>query len=420
MNQYQTSAKSARLFNTSTLIASFSVIVEWYDFTLYLFLATLISKVFFGGGEHSLLLTLLGFALSYFLRPLGAMFFGHIGDRYGRKTSLISSMMIMIFAMLVTAMLPTYSQIGIASGVLMILLRFFMAFSIGGEYTSIITYLLENAPKNKRSFMASLAPGFSEIGALLAVFTSALTHLLDPEILFSWGWRIPFILGAILAVIVFLMRHKMDESIEFEEAKKTSQILKSPLLHALKHQKSAIIKAFSVSALGSITYYVGIAYIPTFLSNSYPSSISLWLSTIASTSVILVTPIFGLLADKYGRKRILICLAISCAIFPISLFYIMKMGLGLALLGAVILAILAAGVSSVAASTNPAQFHIRNRLSGLSLGGTTATAIFGGLTPLIAQFLIDKTGVLSTPGIMIAIISLAVIPVFFKLKESSD
>src|SRR6185312_5249796 len=135
---------------TSMAIAALSTVVEWYDFTLYLYFATVLSRVFFGGGARSLLATLAGFAIAYGMRPLGAMVFGHIGDRIGRQRTLMLSMMLMTLAMLATALLPDYAAIGPASGVLLLLLRCFMAFSVGGEYTSVVAYLLEGARGTSR------------------------------------------------------------------------------------------------------------------------------------------------------------------------------------------------------------------------------------------------------------------------------
>src|SRR3954469_19663324 len=132
------------------MIAAFSTVVEWYDFTLYLYLATVLSRVFFGGGTASLGITLGGFAVAYLMRPLGAAVFGHVGDRYGRRRMMLLSMALMTAAMLATALLPTYAQIGPLAGWLVLLLRCVMSFSVGGEYTGVVAYLLEGARENRR------------------------------------------------------------------------------------------------------------------------------------------------------------------------------------------------------------------------------------------------------------------------------
>src|SRR3954470_14578445 len=194
----------------SMAVAAFSTIVEWYDFTLYLYFATVLSRVFYGGGSGSLLLTLGGFAIAYLMRPLGALAFSHIGDKYGRRHMLLMSVALMTAAMLATALLPTRAAIGPAAGVLLLLLRCVMGFSVGGEYTGVVAYLLEGASEGKRGLIASSASAASEVGGLLAVGVSALTvAMLDEPSLQSWGWRIPFLVGAALAASVWIARRAM-------------------------------------------------------------------------------------------------------------------------------------------------------------------------------------------------------------------
>src|SRR5690349_12434333 len=156
-------------------VAAFSTIVEWYDFTLYLYFATVLSRVFYGGGAGSLLLTLGGFAIAYLMRPLGAVFFSHIGDKRGRRHMMLLSVALMTGAMLVTALLPTRAAVGPAAGWLLLILRCVMGFSVGGEYTGVVAYLLEGAPVRRRGLITSSASAASEVGGLLAVGVSALT-----------------------------------------------------------------------------------------------------------------------------------------------------------------------------------------------------------------------------------------------------
>jgi MHS family proline/betaine transporter-like MFS transporter len=404
-------------------IAAFSTIVEWYDFTLYLYFATVLSRVFFGGGTVSLLTTLAGFAVAYLMRPLGAVYFGHIGDRIGRRHMLLLSVALMTAAMLATAALPTYSQIGAAAGWLLFLLRCVMGFSVGGEYTGVVAYLLEGAPIHRRGLIASLASAASEIGALLAVGISALTVALTDEAgLQSWGWRIPFLFGAALAGTVWIARSTMEESPEFHRQKAAGTVPENPLLHCLGNHRAAVGRAFAISALGSITYYVGITYVPAFLTTAgaLTESESLWLSTAAAVVVILVTPFVGLLSDRIGRKPVLAALALGNAIFPIAMFGLMASGSPLqAMSGAFVLAALAGGVSAVGAVATAEQFPGEGRVTGLALGATGATAIFGGVTPFVAQLLVERTGLAVAPGAMIAVVGLSVLPLFLALKETA-
>jgi MHS family proline/betaine transporter-like MFS transporter len=403
-------------------IAAFSTVVEWYDFTLYLYFSTVLARVFYGGGDASLTTTLAGFAASYALRPVGAIVFGHIGDRYGRRRMMLLSMAMMSAAMLAIGCLPTTAQIGPTAGLLLLLLRCVMAFSVGGEYTGVVAYLLEGSPRNRRGLITSSASASSEIGGLLAVGVSALTaSAMSLASLDEWGWRIPFLFGAALAAAVLLARSLMEESPDFERQRVDGTVPRHPLFHSLSHHRTAILRGFSISALGSITYYVGIAYVPAFLTSTGAMSEqdSLWLSTLAAIVVILVTPLTGLLADRSGRRPVLVGLALLSIVLPTAMF--MAMGSGSAsqaLLGAVVLAGLGGAVSAVGAVTTAEQFPGEGRLTGLALGATTATAIFGGITPWLAQVLIDRTGWPLIPGAMIAVVALCVLPVLLAMPET--
>lgn len=406
----------------SMIVAALSTVVEWYDFTLYLYFATVLSRVFFGGGANSLLATLGGFAISYAMRPLGAIVFGQIGDRIGRRRTLLLSMMLMTLAMLVTALLPDYAAIGPAAGVLLIVLRCFMAFSVGGEYTGVVAYLLEGARADRRGLITSSASAASEIGALLAVALSAMTvAALSTAHLDAWGWRIPFFVGAALAGSVWFARTTMQESPDFLRQVRERSVPDSPLREILVHHKPALLRTFAISALGSITYYVGITYVPAFLHSSghLAEAHSLWISTVAAVVVIVVTPLAGALSDRVGRKPVLIWLAVANVLLPLALFGFMSGGRDLTIaVGAIVLACLAGGVSAVGAPATAEQFPGEGRLTGLALGVTVATALFGGLTPFLAEFLIRQTGWTAVPGAMIAVVALLVLPAFMTMPET--
>jgi MHS family proline/betaine transporter-like MFS transporter len=404
----------------SLAVAAFSTIVEWYDFTLYLYFATVLARVFYGAGSGSLLLTLGGFAIAYLMRPLGAVFFSHIGDKHGRRRMLLLSVALMTAAMLATALLPTRAAAGPAAGWLLLLLRCVMGFSVGGEYTGVVAYLLEGAPERRRGLLTSSASAASEVGALLAVGVSALTvSLVGASDLERWGWRIPFFVGAALAGSVGIARSTMHESPEFKRQRDEGTVPDVPLRHALANHRAGIARGFAISALGSITYYVGITYVPAFLTSaaSLSEAQALWLSTIAAVAVILVTPLIGLLSDRIGRKPVLVALCLGSAALPIAMFSLMAGRAPLA--GAVVLALLAGAVSAVGAVATAEQFPGEGRITGLALGATMATAIFGGLTPLAAQWLVERTGWPSAPGIMIAVVAVGVLPVLLGLRETA-
>ena len=416
-------APPVRASRSSAAIAAFSTVVEWYDFTLYLYFSTILSRVFFGPGKDSLLATLAGFAIAYLMRPFGAMVFGHIGDRYGRRPMMLASVTLMTVAMLVIACLPTRAQIGPTAGVLLILLRCVMGFAVGGEYTGVVAYLLESAPPGRRGLITSFAAASSEVGGLLAVGVSALTVLaMSAAELDHWGWRIPFFIGAALAGSIGLARSAMHESPEYEQLRQGSEVLANPLADTIRHHRVGIFRGFAISALGSITYYVGITYVPAFLTSTgaFAERGALGLSTVAAVMVIAVTPLVGAASDHWGRRPVLVALCVASVVLPMTMFSLMAGGsVARALIGAVVLAGVAGGVSAVGAVTTAEQFGGANRLSGLALGATSATAIFGGLTPYVAQLLVDRTGWPTAPGIMIAVVAIVVLPVLLRMPETA-
>jgi MHS family proline/betaine transporter-like MFS transporter len=406
----------------SMVVAGLSTVVEWYDFTLYLYFSTVLARVFFGTGPQSMTETLGGFAIAYLMRPVGALVFGHFGDRLGRRVTMLGSMALMTAAMLATAMLPTYAQIGPLAGVLLITLRCLMSFSVGGEYTGVVAYLMEGAKDSRRGLITSCASAASEVGALLAAGAAALIVWAMPEdALISWGWRLPFLFGAALAGVVLITRATLEETPEFLRQRDAGTVPESPIRQTLTRHRSAIARSFAISALGSITYYVGITYVPAFLdaTATMPETRALSISVLAALTVILVTPVMGLASDRYGRRPMLLGLAVFGLLLPTAMFTLMAGGGTAVLVGAVVLAALGGAVSAVGAVTTAEQFPGEGRLSGLALGATTATAIFGGLTPLVAHLLVTNSGWAAAPGAMIACVSFCVIIVFWRMPETA-
>jgi len=214
----------------------------------------------------------------------------------------------------------------------------------------------------------------------------------------------------------------MHESPEFQRQQDEGTVPLKPLAYALRNHRPGIARGFSISALGSITYYVGITYVPSFLTSAgaFGESDALWLSTIAAVAVILVTPLVGWWSDRAGRRGVLLLLCAGSAMLPMTMFALMASGsTARALLGAVILAAVAGGVSAVGAVATAEQFRGEARVTGLALGATMATAIFGGLTPWAAELLVERTGWTMAPGAMIALVALCVLPVFWAMRETA-
>lgn len=407
----------------SMIVAAAGTIIEWYDFSLYIYVAPVLTRVFFGGDEHSLILTLGVFAAGFLFRPIGAVVFGHLGDRVGRKNTLIVSAGLMAIAMWGVAALPSASSIGMAAGVGLFLFRCLAGFSVGAEYTGILVFLLESAPARRRGFVASWAAANSEVGALLAVGVAAVVSAnLSTAQLDSWGWRLAFVVGGLLAAAMIPLRGMLKETAVFRRCQDTGAVVKSPVLEVLRRQPRSVLLAFVISTVGSVSYFLNIGYVPTFLGNTarMGETSSLLLGTIAAAVVIIVTPMIGYLSDRFGRRRTILVNTAVLVLTTVPLFGLMLTGSTLVtLLGTVLLAVPAASWSAVAAAAVPEQFAAVGRFSGVALGYNLATTLFGGLSPLIATLLLQATGFALAPAGYSALVALAVLPLLFMMRETA-
>ncbi|WP_231443609.1 MFS transporter [Brevibacterium zhoupengii] len=421
----------------SMMVAAFGTIVEWYDFSIFFYVATILTKEFFGDRPDSLLLTLGVGAAGFLFRPLGAMVFGHLGDRVGRKSALVVSAVLMAVAMLGIAIMPGYDTIGIWAGVGMVFFRCLSGFSVGAEYTGIMVFLMESAGSKRRGLAASWAAANSEVGALLAVGSGALlASTLSAEAMSSWGWRVLFILGALLAALMIPLRRMMEETDTFKRlqaAEKTKQAQtaksdkpvasrgRSPLLIAFLQQPRAILVAFLISSIGSVSYFLNITYVPTYIEevSQVKNSGSLALGTIAAVVAIVITPLFGIASDRFGRKKTLAVLMAVFILTTIPAYALLADGnSGVAIFGVAFLAVPAAGWSAVAAAMVPEQFTGTSRFSGMAIGYNVATVLFGGLSPLIATALMSSTGLTLAPAIYATVIVVvAGIPTLFLARN---
>lgn len=406
-------------------VATFGTVVEWYDFSIFFYVSTSLANTFFGGDEGSLLLTLALGAAGFVFRPVGAMVFGHLGDRIGRKSSLVVSAMLMAVALLGIAVMPGADTIGIWGGVGVLVLRCLAGFAVGAEYTGIMVYLVESARDGRRGLAASWAAANSEVGSLLAVGGGyMMSRLLSQEDLDTWGWRVLFLVGAALAAVMIPLRRLMDETDTFTDIRDTPENTeRSPLVTVLRTHPKAVLVAFLVSAVGSAAYFLNITNVPTYLEQTadVSSSTSLWLGTVAAVTAIVVTPFIGLASDRFGRRPMFILLAVVVLATTIPAYMMLSGGTGTtALLGGAFLAVPAAGWSAVAAAAVPEQFTAVGRFSGMAIGYNTATVLFGGLSPFVATWLMGVTGSVYAPAwYAVAVILLAGVPAMLLFREES-
>ncbi len=406
----------------SMLIAASGTIIEWFDFSLFFYLATALSTTFYPGMDSSLLLVLGTGAVGFVFRPLGAIVFGHIGDTRGRTVALVTSAGLMSVAMLGIALMPGYSVLGIWGGVTVLALRALAGFSVGAEYTGIMVYLMESSRPDRRGLTASWAAANSEIGALLAVGSAAVTTaIVGSQALSEWAWRIPFVIGALLAAIMLPLRRHMVESPVIAQQVHNETDLR-PLVYAMKHQRKPMLVSFLISTVGSATYFLTITYLPTYIETVHDadSQAALNYGVIAAVAAIVVTPLFGLLADLAGPRRIFTGILVAIIMLAVPGYRLLGSSEYFVLGAAVAtLAVPAAAWSATAASAIPEQFSSRGRYSGMAVGYNLATVLFGGLTPPLVAWLIELTGHALTPALYASAITLiAGIPAIILMRET--
>jgi len=385
-------------------------VVEWYDFALYGYLAGVIAPIFFPSENPTagLIATYGIFAAGFMMRPLGAAAFGWFGDRYGRARTMQISVTLMALPTLLLGLLPTYEQIGLLAPVLLIAVRLVQGLSVGGEFSSSVTYLVETAPKGKRGLTGSWANIGSMTGSLLGVGAAALvTNLFDAQALQDWAWRIPFLTGALLGVTAILIRRDLHNSEEFQthhEQRETT----SPLVEAFTTNRRETLLALAFAAGYGTCFYIAFVYLPEWLSGQglLERGTALAINTGMMVLVLPLMPLFAIVGDRFVPRRTWIALAmlvLGCATVPL---YHWMLASGGSMVSIVVTHLLTFVLLSVPLGSGPAlfveMFPERDRLSGYSVAFNVGVGVFGGLTPMIATSLIAATGLASAPAFYLA------------------
>ncbi len=410
----------------TVLGGSFGMFLEFYEYGIYGFFAPVLAKVFFSGdGVSGLLLTYGIFAVTFLFRPIGGIVLGAIWDRYGRKTALLISLSIITIATTVIGLIPSHTTIGIAAPILLTVCRLAQGFSAGGEVAAAVTLIGESAPPKRRAFFVS----FVQMASFLALLTGTvmgllLSNILSPEQYQSWGWRIPFLLALPLGVIGLWIRRQVPESEEFENISHKNRKKVNPIKAAFStaENRRYIVLALFIPLLNNIGYYVLFNYLPTYLKNTTGLTPG---QTFAITSVGLLTtivaiPFAAMLADKIGRKPVLIAssLAMALAVYP-GYLAMQSGGLGTAFISIMILAVIFAGNTGVIHSVLMEIFPPDVRMTSYSLGYNVGLALFGGGGPLVVTYLINATGNPGIPAFYIIIASVATAFFVSMIRETS-
>ena len=380
--------------------------LEWYDFSLFGYFAPVISSQFFPTADpRAALLNTFGvFAAGFLMRPLGAILFGHLGDRMGRKWALGLSVLLMAVPTALVGLLPTYHQIGLMAPVLLLLVRLLQGLSVGGEYVGSMSYLAESAQPGRRGFASSWCNVSGGVGGLIgAGLAAVITRVLTPEQVADWGWRLPFLLSIPGGVASWWLRQSIAESPCFTEVRDAGQVARVPLRESLRSDRTAFLTIAGLSLLASIGWYLPWVWLVTWLDDINRPRMPQWealaSSTLAGAVLIVLTPLSGALSDRLGRKPVILAGSVGYLVLSYPLFLWMSQGtFTAALSGQLVSAVLTAlyGGASLAAFVE--LFPTRTRYSGLALSYNLAVAICGGTTPLVATWLVNVTGSTLAPA----------------------
>ncbi len=405
-------------------ITNLGAILEWFEFSLYGYLATYMSILFFPKEDRTVaLITVFGiFAASYIMRPLGGFFFGSIGDRLGRRYAIKLSMIFMCLPMLIMAIMPIYSSAGIWAIFILLFARMIQGFSVGGEYTGILVSLAESAPEKYRGFTSALAGVSSQIGVILSALTvGVLSSILTNEQILTYGWRIAFGVGFILAIVSTILQKKASESPFFKEAKESDSLSKTPLKDALKGPKMPLLWVFVLTGYVGIAYYMMTTFLPNVLisNRNFDVSTVMFITVTISTIYAIVSPLFGWMSDIWGRKMLLYIPIVSLAVLSRSMFYFFNNAvLEIILLVEIVLAILISAMTASFQITVTELFPTSHRYSGMSAAYNIGNAVFAGTTPMICVWLVDVSHSNYAPAYYLVIASIITLAVIYKMPET--
>ncbi len=382
--------------------------LEWYEFALYGYFAAVFSHLFFDDSDPAvaMMLTFLVFGISFVVRPVGGIFFGYIGDRYGRKVTLSSIILVISTATALMALVPPYASIGVAAPLLILLLRCLQGLSAGGEWMGAAAYVVESAPSHRRAFYGS----WQTITITLGMFTAAsasliVTAALPEEDVVSWGWRIPFLLAFPLGMIGLYMRLKLEETEEFVEMKASNSPERSPIVAAVRENWRSILLVAALVCSPTMCTYVLLNYGPTYLTVDLGMSATAGRTIVMVSMLVLVVMVvfFARLCDRYGRRPFVLVGAAGVLVAaPLGFILIHQRSIPAALAGFALILVWDAMMLAPQPALFSELFPTARRYSGLAIGYNIGVILFGGLGPLVATALITWTGSTYAPAAYIS------------------
>lgn len=380
----------------NVVLASFiGTTIEWYDFFLYGTAAALVFNQLFFPTLDPFAGTMASFAtyaVGFFARPVGGVVFGHFGDRMGRKSMLVTTLMLMGTATFLIGVLPTYQQIGIAAPVLLVLLRFIQGFGVGGEWGGAVLMVVEHGHQGRRGLNASWVQAGVPAGLLLANAAFMLFSLMPNDAFLSWGWRVPFLLGIALLGVGLFIRLQIFESPLFAKVRDQKRQAALPLLDVVRRYPRNIMLAMGARMAENASFYVFSVFVLSYGTQHLHLARSTILNCVLIASVVqfLTIPVFGLLSDFVGRRPVYIAGAVSLAAFAFPYFWLIDTGnpIGVGLATIVSLVIIAAMYGPQAAFFSE-LFGTDVRYTGASIGYQLASPLAGGLAPMISMSLLE-------------------------------
>jgi MHS family proline/betaine transporter-like MFS transporter len=373
---------------------------EWFDYGVYAYAAVYIQQVFFPTGDQSTaaLYTLLVFAVSFVVRPLGGLVLGPLGDRIGRSRVLAATIIMMASATFLVGLLPSYDAIGIWAPILLVLLRMIQGFSTGGEYGGAATFMAEYSPDRKRGFFGS----FLEFGTLAGFTLGALVVLatelvVGKDAMGEWGWRVPFLIGGPLGLVGLYLRTKIEDTpvfTELAESHETEKEYSSEFKDLWRDYKRPLLALAGLVVALNVTNYTLLAYMPTYLEQKIDmsSTSSLTLIIIGQLVMMAVIPFSGRLSDRLGRKPMWWVSLGGLFVMAVPMYLLMAQGFAPALVGFAVLGLLYVLQLSTISATFPAMFPTQVRFAGFAIAYNISTALFGGTAPAVNEKLISLTG----------------------------
>lgn len=397
--------KSNSVARRAAIAGGVGTLIEYYDFAVYGFLAVTIAPLFFPSDNSgvSILSTLAVFGVAYVARPLGGIFFGRLGDRRGRRHSLVITVVSMGIACGILGLLPTHSAVGVLAPILLVLVRLAQGFSAGGEVGGAATYIAESAPPKRRGFFGSFTPVGSTLGfAVAAAVVGVVALATNDEQMESWGWRIPFLLALPLAYVCLRVRMKLEDTPEFEEMAEKQQVTKSPLLDTVTKNPWSVARVVGIAIAMNGSGYIGLTYFSVYLINDlgFSKDSVYWTSAIAIALACATFPLSGMATDRWGRKPVLITGYLAYVVIALPAFMIMGATSSILVIGIVyFLYMVLNGVVQVPAFPLFTELFPRTvRYTGVSLGFNIGTIAAGGTAPYVAAQLVESTGNAMSPA----------------------